>query len=166
MKLSGYIDDTLSLFYPRTCMACGNTLFRHEDILCTFCLFHLPKTNFHKDADNPVSRIFWGRVSLISASAYYHFGKGGKVQHLIHQLKYKGHKEIGVFIGRLYGNELLEEPLYGHIDRIIPVPLHRSKAAGAWPARRCRRWASSRPGTAGSVTDRPGHPCKKKPQAG
>ena len=127
MKPSGYIDDIVSLFYPRTCMACGNTLFRHEDVLCTYCLFHLPKTNFHRDADNPVSRIFWGRVNLASASAYYHFGKGGKVQHLIHQLKYKGHKEIGVYIGRLYGAELREQPEYGHIDRIIPVPLHRSK---------------------------------------
>ena len=49
------------------------------------------------------------------------------MQHLIHQLKYKGHKEIGVYIGRQYGTELLEEPLYGDIDRVIPVPLHHAK---------------------------------------
>lgn len=108
-------------------MACGNTLFRHEETLCTYCLFHLPKTNFHREADNPVSRIFWGRVNLESAAAYYHFGKGGKVQHLIHQLKYKGHKEIGVYVGRLYGAELREEPVYKDIDIVMPVPLHRSK---------------------------------------
>jgi ComF family protein len=127
MNPARYIDDLISLFYPRICMACGNTLFRHEDTVCTYCLFHLPKTNFHKDPDNPVSRIFWGRVPLVSAAACYHFGKGGKVQHLIHQLKYKGHQEIGVYIGKLYGLELLESPFFGRIDTIIPVPLHKSK---------------------------------------
>jgi len=127
MNVSRYIDDLVSVFYPRTCMACGNTLFRHEETLCTYCLFHLPKTNFHKDHDNPVIRIFWGRVNLTSAAAYYHFGKGGKVQHLIHQLKYKGHKEIGIYVGKLYGAELHEEEKYSDIDTVIPVPLHRSK---------------------------------------
>lgn len=127
MKVSRYIDDVISVFYPRTCMACGNTLFRHEETLCTYCLFHLPKTNFHKELDNPVSRIFWGRVGLSSAAAYYHFGKGGKVQHLIHQLKYKDHKEIGVYVGKQYGAELREEPFYSDIDTVIPVPLHLSK---------------------------------------
>jgi ComF family protein len=127
MKPASYIDDLISLFYPRICLACGNTLFRQEDTICTYCLFHLPKTNFHKEADNPVSRIFWGRVPLYSAAAYYHFGKGGKVQHLIHQLKYKGHQEIGVYIGKLYGLELLESPLFSGVDFIMPVPLHLSK---------------------------------------
>lgn len=127
MNAARYINDLISLFYPRTCMACGNTLFRHEDTICTYCLFHLPKTHFHKEADNPVSRIFWGRVPLASAAACYHFGKGGKVQHLIHQLKYKGHQEVGVYIGKLYGLELLESPLFSGVDIVIPVPLHRSK---------------------------------------
>lgn len=127
MNAARYIDDLISLFYPRICLACGNTLFRHEDTICTYCLFHLPKTNFHKDDDNPVSRIFWGRVPLASATAYYHFGKGGKVQHLIHQLKYKGHQEIGVYIGKLYGLELMESPFFSGIDTVIPVPLHKSK---------------------------------------
>jgi ComF family protein len=127
MKPARYIDDLISLFYPRVCLACGNTLFRHEETICTYCLFHLPKTNFHKEADNPVSRIFWGRIPLFSAAAYYHFGKGGKVQHLVHQLKYKGHQEVGVYIGKLYGIELLESPLFSGIDFVIPVPLHPSK---------------------------------------
>jgi len=127
MNAARYLDDLFSLFYPRICIACGNTLFRHEETLCTYCLFHLSKTNFHKEADNPVSRIFWGRVPLTSAAACYHFGKGGKVQHLIHQLKYKDHQEIGVYIGKLYGLELRESSFFSGVDTVIPVPLHRSK---------------------------------------
>lgn len=124
MNAVRFIDDLVSLFYPRTCMSCGNTLFRHEETICTFCLFHLPKTHFHKEADNPVSRIFWGRVNLVSAAAFYNFGKGGKVQHLIHQLKYKNHPEVGVYIGKLYGIELQESSFFNGIDLVIPVPLH------------------------------------------
>jgi ComF family protein len=77
--------------------------------------------------DNPVSKVFWGRVNLISATSMYFYRKGGKVQHLIHQLKYKGHKEIGIFLGEIYGSQLMEIPLYKDIDLIIPIPLHKSK---------------------------------------
>jgi ComF family protein len=127
MKPARYIEDLISLFYPQVCLACGNALFRQEETICTYCLFHLPKTNFHNEADNPVSRIFWGRIPIVSAAAYYHFGKGGKVQHLVHQLKYKGHREVGVYIGKLYGLDLLESHLFDGIDIVIPVPLHPSK---------------------------------------
>ena len=42
----------------------------------------------------------------------------------MHQLKYKGKKEIGVYIGKLYGEDLKKSPFYSNIDVIIPVPLH------------------------------------------
>lgn len=120
-------DDFISLFFPRTCYACGNSLFQNEKIICTSCLLHLPKTNFHKTSENPVSKVFWGRVNLTTATSMYFYRKGGKVQHLIHQLKYKGHKEIGIFLGEIYGSQLKESALYNDIDLIIPIPLHQSK---------------------------------------
>jgi len=120
-------DDFISLFFPRTCYACGYSLFHNEKIICTSCLLHLPKTNFHKTRENPVSNVFWGRVNLTTAASMYFYRKGGKVQHLIHQLKYKGHKEIGILLGEIYGSQLMETPLYKDIDLIIPVPLHKSK---------------------------------------
>lgn len=121
------IQDFISLFFPRTCYACGNNLFQNEKIICTSCLLHLPKTNFHKIANNPVSKVFWGRVNLVTATSMYFYRKGGKVQHLIHQLKYKGHKEIGVMLGEIYGGQLKETELFKGIDLIIPIPLHHSK---------------------------------------
>ena len=90
-------------------------------------MLHLPKTNFHKSEENPVSKVFWGRVNLTAATSMYFYRKGGKVQQLIHHLKYKGHKEIGVFLGEMYGKQLIESPLYTDIDLIIPIPLHKSK---------------------------------------
>jgi ComF family protein len=120
-------DDFISLFFPKTCPACGYNLFSNEKIICSKCLYHLPKTDFHKDKDNPVSKVFWGRVNLASAAAMYYYRKGSRVQHLIHQLKYKGHKEIGLFLGELYGSELLTSEDFNKIDLIIPIPLHQKK---------------------------------------
>lgn len=121
------LDDFISLLFPKTCYACGNNLFKNEKVICTSCLLHLPKTNFHKIDENPVSKVFWGRVNLIAATSMYFYRKGGKVQHLIHQLKYKGHKEIGIYLGQIYGSQLMDIESYKDIDLIIPIPLHQSK---------------------------------------
>jgi ComF family protein len=121
------MDDFFSLLFPRTCFACGNSLFKNEKVVCLSCLYHLPKTNFHKDKDNPASKTFWGRVNLEAATAMYFYKKGGKVQQLIHQLKYKGHQEIGIYLGELYGTELRACDIFNSIDLIVPIPLHPRK---------------------------------------
>ena len=121
------INDFISLIYPKTCMACGKSLYKNEDCLCTYCLYHLPKTNFHLEKDNEVERVFWGRVRIESAASFLYFSKGGKVQKIMHKLKYKGRQEIGVFLGEQYGLELLNSDTFKNIDIIIPVPLHKMK---------------------------------------
>jgi ComF family protein len=119
-------SDFLDLFYPRTCAACGFNLFRNENLICTKCLFYLPKTNFHKDVDNPVARLFWGRVKIEYASSYFYFTKGSRFRKLIHKLKYKGQKQIGFELGKHFGFNLAGSP-FKEIDIIIPVPLHPKK---------------------------------------
>ena len=49
------------------------------------------------------------------------------MQRLIHQFKYKGKKQIGIKIGKLYAYELRKSKLFDEIDMIIPVPLHEKK---------------------------------------
>ncbi|MEI6433226.1 MAG: phosphoribosyltransferase family protein [Bacteroidota bacterium] len=122
-----WLSDFTSLIFPRICAACGNSLWKHEDVICHSCEFHLPKTNFHFSEDNPVARIFWGRASLFSGAAFLYFNKGNKVQQLVHQLKYKGRKDIGIFLGSFYGQTLKYAPLFNCADLIIPVPLHKKK---------------------------------------
>ncbi len=119
--------DFFSLIYPDNCMACGNNLFRNERLICTSCLFRLPKTNYHLEKDNPISQIFWGRCNVNTAASFYFFSKAGKVQHLVHQLKYKGKKEIGVFMGEIYGKELMLSTDFAKTEIILPVPLHPKK---------------------------------------
>jgi len=122
-----WINDFISLVYPRICTCCGNSLWKGEEVICTLCEYHLPKTWYHLEHDNPVSRIFWGRVRVESATSYLHFNKGNMVQHLIHHLKYKERKDVGIWLGSHYGAFLKSSPLFRSAEAIIPVPLHRKK---------------------------------------
>jgi len=61
------------------------------------------------------------------AASYYFFSKKSKVQHLLHELKYHGNKDVGFMIGKLYGYDLLMSEYFKAIDFIIPVPLHPKK---------------------------------------
>jgi ComF family protein len=122
-----WIEDFISLVYPRICALCGNSLWRSEEVICQKCEYHLPKTNFHLDPENPVSKLFWGRTRINSACAFLHFNKGNSTQVLIHKLKYKGRKDIGILLGNRYGLYLKNSPPFSDISWIIPVPLHRKK---------------------------------------
>lgn len=122
-----WIDDFIGLIFPRICVACGNNLWRYENTLCRNCEYHLPKTNFHLDPENPVARLFWGRVVVGHATAFLHFNKGSRVQQMIHALKYKGRKDVGIWLGRKYGVILKKDAPGLVADHIVPVPLHRNK---------------------------------------
>jgi len=121
------LEDFISLLYPSLCVVCGKYLYRNESLICTHCLYQIPKTNFHFLKDNPVSRLFWGRVHIESAASYYFFEKGSRFKALIHKMKYRGQKELGFELGRIYGAELKASGLYNRVDLILPVPLHPRK---------------------------------------
>ncbi len=87
----------------------------------------MPQTNFHLYKENPIMKIFWGRVPLYSATSFLFFNKGGRVQHLIHRLKYKGKYKVGIYLGKQLGFQLMDSPLFKSVDYIVPVPLHPKK---------------------------------------
>lgn len=86
----------------------------------------MPKTNYTLEAENPVAQIFWGRTRLNGATSLFRFEKGSKYQHLLHLLKYKGEKKVGVFLGTLLGAELKGTP-FSEVDMVVPVPLHKKR---------------------------------------
>ncbi|APG60611.1 ComF family protein [Christiangramia salexigens] len=119
--------DFINLLYPSVCHICEAELLKNEEIICTSCLHDLPVTRYHLDNENPVKKVFYGRVKIEKATALLHFRKKAGVQQLIHDLKYRGHKEIGVYFGKWIGTELAENPEFRSIDIVLPVPLHKSK---------------------------------------
>ena len=118
--------DFINLLYPRICHICAAELLKNEELLCTSCLHDLPITSYHLDNENPVKKVFYGRVKINKATALLHFRKKAGVQHLIHDLKYRGHREIGTYLGKWLGTEL-ENTDWSNIEIIIPVPLHKSR---------------------------------------
>ncbi|MBR4146388.1 MAG: ComF family protein [Bacteroidales bacterium] len=123
MKLS-FINALIGLLYPSVCAACGSSLFKWEKLVCTRCRNLLPKTGYEMNEDNPLARMFYGKVRLKAVTACFFFSKEGKVQHLIHELKYKGNGDAGIFLGQELGKSLKEAPLFQGLDYLIPVPLH------------------------------------------
>ena len=124
---SGYLADFVSLLFPELCQACSAGLVTGEELLCTDCRFNLPYTNFHLKPDNIVAQQFWGRVNAEAVYAMCYFVKGGKMQHLMHQFKYKGVQKIGNLLGNIAGGQLAESPVFKTADIILPVPLHKSR---------------------------------------
>jgi len=120
--------DFVTLFFPNHCLGCSNALYKGEDILCTRCILELPKTRYHEQADNTIKSRLDGRISLAYAMAFLKFRKTGVVQHLLHQLKYNNHPEVGVRLGKIYGKELMDAGYGQEFDLIIPIPLHKSRA--------------------------------------
>lgn len=90
-------------------------------------MLELPRTHYHLDPENALTKRLHGRIPLKSAFAFFLFRKGGSVQHLLHELKYNGHPEIGETIGEAYGQELQQSDHNQKFNLIIPVPLHASR---------------------------------------
>ena len=122
-----YLHDFVSLLFPELCAACRESLMANEEIICMDCRFNLPYTNFHLLADNIVAQQFWGKINVEAAFALFYFTKGGKVQNLLHQLKYNGQQEVGKLMGKMAGEQLLKNEVFKSVDYIIPVPLHKKR---------------------------------------
>jgi ComF family protein len=121
------LNHLLNLFFPKSCAGCHSFLLSDELVICTQCRHEIPLTNFHKNEQNEMYQKFYGRIPLEFGAALFYFHKKGIVQEMMHQLKYKGHQEIGTIVGDWYAAELKDLELMKNIDYIIPVPLHKRR---------------------------------------
>lgn len=117
----------LDLIFPRICAGCQRPLQLNEEHICTDCRFDLPKTNSHVEIDKKLVNKFAGKINLEHSLAYLKFVKGGKVQNVMHEIKYKGNQELGEMLGRWYGADLREKGYCEEFDLVLPVPLHKKR---------------------------------------
>jgi ComF family protein len=127
IKAIQMISKLINLFFPKACLGCDQFLLENESIICTQCRHEIPLTNQHLNPENECILKFYGRLPLTHASALMYFHKKGIVQELIHNLKYRGHQEVGTLFGDWYGTELKTCEDLKKIDAIIPIPLHRKR---------------------------------------
>ena len=119
-----WITRILDFISPRLCVVCGQRLAPTERSLCSVCLFHLPRTDFHqKPSDNPMAQLFWGLAPIEKAAALFYYHPHSETAQLVYRLKYNNRPDIGEDIGRVMANELQATDFFSDIDVLLPVPL-------------------------------------------
>lgn len=125
--LKSWLSAFIHLIYPHNCEGCGTDILNENSFLCTKCLYQLPQTGFIAHANNPVEKKLYGRIKVEQAGAGFYFTKDGLLQHLVSHLKYKNNKEMGLYLGRLLGNQLLATHRFDEVEALIPLPLNEKK---------------------------------------
>lgn len=127
LLIKDWLYSFLSLWFPRCCVVCGESLAKGEECICTMCNINLPRTDYHLRKDNPVEKLFWGKFPLERATSFFFYRKGSDFRQVLHQLKYGGQKEIGAIMGRYMASELQASDFFHGVDVIIPIPLYKKK---------------------------------------
>jgi ComF family protein len=125
--LQNMLNSVLNLFFPKICFGCEGLLLQNETVICTQCRHELPLTNHHLNLENEMVKKFYGRIPVVYASSLFYFNKKGIAQELIHNLKYRGHQEIGQTLGNWYAEDLKTVAILKTVDYIVSVPLHKQK---------------------------------------
>jgi hypothetical protein len=120
-------NSLLHLLFPHVCDSCGSDIIDEASSLCMKCIAEMPQTNFHLHANNPIEKIFWGRLPIINATAQYYFVKGINDATSHASIKYKGNKELGKQLGRFMGYDLKKASRFNSIDLLVPLPLFPQK---------------------------------------
>jgi ComF family protein len=127
LKAQEIKDSILRLIFPHVCDGCGSDLLTTESKLCLRCLNSLPETQFEFHENNPVEKMFWGRMNLQAASARFYFTKESLMQKLMHQFKYRENKDLGKQLGKLMGISLKNSGRFHTADVLVPLPLFANK---------------------------------------
>jgi ComF family protein len=127
MRIKTLLHEFSRLFFPQSCVVCSDKLLEQEKSVCLACLCKLPKTNNFKEPDNVAEQLMAGRIPFERIAAFCMFSKKGVLAPLIHHLKYHNRGDIGVLLGKMYGEDLLGSDFLQPVDIIVPVPLHRKK---------------------------------------
>lgn len=125
--LKELISDVRLIIFPKHCFVCQRRLAPDENYLCAACTINLPLTNYQGKSGNPVERIFWGKVPIVRANAYYHYYPHNGYAKLVTKLKYDAFTKVGIQLGRMMVKDLKHTDFFNDINLIIPVPLSKRR---------------------------------------
>lgn len=125
--ISGIKDSLVHLIFPHLCEGCGTPNLPEEQFLCTSCFCELPETCFFQWENNPVERLFFGRLMVEVAGAQFYYSRNSLMRTLMHEFKYKGHINLGRYLGRVMARSISYSKRFDDVDVIIPVPLYLKK---------------------------------------
>lgn len=118
------LADFVSLMFPRVCYSCNESLTSSEEFICLSCELSLPKTDGTTNKGQLLKK-FAFQPKVVAAHSFLNYQKFGMAQRLVQGIKYHGKKDLGVWLGVKFGEELLEQTQ--DLDVIIPLPLHKRR---------------------------------------
>ncbi|SFW71209.1 ComF family protein [Chitinophaga sancti] len=117
----------LHLCFPHVCESCGTTLTPTEAFLCHQCMIQLPRTGFQHYTENPVEKLFYGRVPVQHAIAAYYFSQASMLRKLVHKIKYRHKRKLSIYMGKQIGKILAQTSWIHEITCIVPVPITKKR---------------------------------------
>lgn len=120
-----WIKDLFDFVFPRHCIVCGDILSSGEVDICINCLVSLPQVDLRQRGE--IEKLFWGIVDIERAASYMYYRKGSPYNRVIHYLKYKERKGVGVRMAQAAAKELLPTGFFDGIELIVPLPLSKKK---------------------------------------
>lgn len=126
MKILRAIIDYM---YPRVCHICGAPLTGDARYVCASCLSRMPRTLYHRQADNAMEQRFMGIFPFRQATGHFFYSRGSDLALLMHDLKYHRFRGLARYLGEVVAGELLPTGFLSDIDMIVPVPMHYIKQA-------------------------------------
>ncbi len=122
-----YLEALLHLVYPKLCLACDSTIPIKGDFFCLDCKLELQYTMHFEKRENDFMQKFYGRISLEFGAALYNYYSGHILKNMLHGLKYKRRRDVGLALGRLLGVQLSRCAFFEKPDVVIPVPIHKKR---------------------------------------
>ncbi|MDR8391765.1 ComF family protein [Aliifodinibius sp. S!AR15-10] len=118
-----------NVLFPRVCICCGMEVTEQQKQICTFCL--MERFQDANPGNSMQSAVEFLPEGVLGQHALWQFDKGGKLQDLIHQLKYDRLTQVGIQLGARLGSRIQKHPqLLSLIEEyrencvMVPVPLH------------------------------------------
>ena len=122
-----FLSPVLDFIYPPICFGCGGYLSALERLVCDRCWQGLEMVYSGDETFKEFARSVSAEGIISRLVSPFYFEKDGKLQSVIHALKYQGYSSLGVKAGRLVGRLITTDPEVSSSDFLIPVPLHPLK---------------------------------------
>ncbi len=127
MVIKAWYEALVHVFYPSLCYGCNNELIQGDQYICLQCQTEMGRTYFESIRDNPVEKLFWGRADIQCAASTFYYIDKTPLQQIVHQIKYRQEKELGIHMGEIMGIHGTEFFTECKTDLCIPMPLHPKK---------------------------------------
>ena len=103
------LKKVFRLFFPDYCPICDKIKPHNSSVVCLDCISTLPLTNSWYHNDSKLFEKIEGKCVVLYCASLFYFENENITQKIIHEIKYKGGKDIGYQFGMYFGEKLSED---------------------------------------------------------